>query len=314
MIKYIIFGCIALFVIYEVVKFSVFLRIAIGRYHSKKENLKTKDEKELRYLKMSLENQEWILSQNPEEITIEGYRGCRLKGHFIQAKNQQRVILAFHGWHGDWKRDFSSCAKTLLENECSILLVEQRAHGESGGKHIGFGVLERFDCKKWTEYAYNRFGNDVPVYLYGVSMGASTVLMASSLSLPRNVKGIIADCGFTSPYSMVIRYAEQILKKGEYPDAYIVNLLCKKTAGYEFKEYSTLDALKECKLPVLFIHGKADAFVPYSMTLENYQQCPSRKALFLVEGADHCRSFYINSKEYMRKMASFFSWKLPKTV
>ena len=310
LIKYIIIGFVVLFILVEIVKTFVFLKIAIGRVKERKkaEKISKKDMVEAIYQTKSQKSQEWILAQNPEEITIEGHHQTILKGHFLRAKDEKRIIIAFHGWHGSWKSDFSLCTEKFLEQGCSILLVEQRAHGRSGGKHIGFGILERYDCKKWAEYIEERFGKEMPTYLYGVSMGASTVLMASSLHLPENMKGIIADCGFTTPYQMVVRFAHKILKIGEYPDVPMVNKLCQVMAGYDFKEYSTLDAMKVCKLPVLFIHGTKDYFVPYYMTLENFHQCKARKELLLVEGAGHCRSFYMAPEEYMQKIQQFFQW------
>lgn len=314
MIKYVLIGLFLLVIIYQFLKFNLFIYLAIGRYKAKKESLKVSNKEELLYRTKSLENQEWIINQSPEEITIEGYRHCMLKGHLIEAENPNRIIIAFHGWHGSWEKDFSFATKEFLDNGCSVLLVEQRAHGASGGRHIGFGILERFDCRCWTQYITNRYEGKLPIYLYGVSMGASTVLMASGLKLPNSVKGIIADCGFTTPYNMILRYAQVILQRGEYPDVPVVNYLCRKRAGYDFKEYSTLEAMKENNLPVLFVHGLKDGFVPYYMTLENFHQCKARKELFLVEGADHCRSFYKNPSEYMRKIAAFFSWGDVKVV
>lgn len=310
MVKYIVLGFVVLFILVEIVKIFVFLKVATGRVKERRkaEKISQKDVLEAIYQTKSQKNQEWILAQNPEEIEIEGYHETTLKGHFLRAQEEQRIIIAFHGWHGSWKSDFALCAKKFLEQGCSILLVEQRAHGKSGGKHIGFGILERYDCKAWAQYIAERFGKEKPAYLYGVSMGASTVLMASGLRLPENIKGIIADCGFTTPYQMVVRFAHKILKRGEYPDVPMVNKLCHVMAGYDFKEYSTLEAMKVCKLPVLFIHGTKDYFVPYYMTLENFHQCRARKELFLVEGAGHCRSFYTAPEEYMQKIQQFFHW------
>lgn len=307
---YFIVTVVALFVVNQVIKFSMFLLIAIGRVKEQKgfDKINKRDLLEAVYQQKIRQKQEWILAQNPEEITIRGYHDTKLTGHYLKAEKEERILLAFHGWRSNWRKDFALCVPRFLEQNCSVILVEQRAHGRSGGRHIGFGILERHDCKKWTEYLLDRFGADLPVYLYGVSMGASTVLMASSLDLPGNVKGIIADCGFTKPYQMVLRFARKILKMGEYPNVPVVNKLCHFTAGYDFKEYSTLDAMKVCKIPVLFIHGTKDNFVPYYMTLENFNQCHCRKELFLVEGADHCRSFYVAPEEYMLKIEQFFGW------
>lgn len=132
--------------------------------------------------------------------------------------------------------------------------------------------------------------------------------MAGGQELPENVKGIIADCGFTTPYDMVVEYAKKFMRKGEYPDVPRVNWLCAKKAGYDLKDYSTLDAMKVCQLPVFFIHGKEDDFVPYHMTLQNYHQCKAKKELMLVEGAGHCRSYFADQTSYLHRIISFFAW------
>lgn len=310
MLEIIILSVAALFLLFQIVKIIVFLNVAIGRVKEKR-NQKEKlsaDVNEAVFQNSFIESQKWLLEQDIEEIRIQGHRNVTLAGHFVPAQNQKRIVVAFHGWRSNWKKDFALCVKSFQEQGCSVLLVEQRAHGLSGGKHIGFGILERHDCKYWTEYLTQRFGNEMSIYLYGVSMGASTVLMASSLKLPATVKGVIADCGFTTPYNMLVRSAHIILKEGEYPDVPIVNKLCNWLAGYNLKEYSTLDAMKVSKLPTLFIHGVKDRFVPYYMTLENYHMCTAKKELLLVSGADHCRSFYTEPETYMQKIRSFFAW------
>jgi len=92
----------------------------------------------------------------------------------------------------------------------------------------------------------------LPVYLSGVSMGASTVLMATELDLPSQVKGVIADCGFTTPYEMVGIFAKNMMHMKNLSIVDSVNELCKKKAGYDFKECSTLDAMKKCRIPIFF--------------------------------------------------------------
>lgn len=308
MIQTVIMLIVALFVLYEIVKIMIFLHVAIGRVKEKKHEREKFPAEDACYQKQYIESQEWLLQQNAEEIRICGHRNTQLIGHYLPAENPQRILLAFHGWRSNWKKDFSLCAKSFQEQGCSILLVEQRAHGRSGGKHIGFGILERYDCKYWAEYLYKTYGKDMPIYLYGMSMGASTVLMASSLKLPQNVKGVIADCGFTTPYKMLVRSAHEILKEGEYPDVPIIDKLCTWIAGYSFREYSTLEAMKVSKLPTFFIHGLKDRFVPYYMTLENYHMCVARKELLLVDGADHCRSYFMQPETYMGKIRKFFNW------
>jgi hypothetical protein len=200
-------------------------------------------------------------------------------------------------------------AKGLYDKKSTVLLVEQRAHGKSGGKYIGFGILERYDCIRWTDYICMSI-KKLPIYLSGVSMGASTVLMASGMKLPKRVKGIIADCGFTTPYDMVMLSAKKFIniKSNLVKVVDAVNEMVKKKAGYDLREYSTLDAMRKCKIPVFFAHGTGDDFVPYEMTVKNYETCHSRKKLFIGKGAAHTECFKSEPQRYMEELTLFFQW------
>ena len=132
-----------------------------------------------------------------EDVFITTKDGLRLHGRYYETAPGAPVQILFHGYRSNALRDFSGGLQLALESGCNALLVDQRAHGASGGKCLSFGVLERRDCLEWIEYVNERFGRDEPVVPVGVSMGAATVLMASGLELPENVVGIIADCGYT---------------------------------------------------------------------------------------------------------------------
>lgn len=248
----------------------------------------------------------WMEGMNPEKAVIESRDGLKLKGYYLEAENPKRIAALFHGWRGSWGHDFGPCIRWLYEEGTSLLLVDQRAQGESEGRYMGFGVLEREDCHAWMDWLIKRNQGGLPVYLYGVSMGAATVLMAAGEELPGDVKGIIADCGFTSPYEMVYRFGKMNFKLTEHPVMDQLNWLFKRRAGYGLKEYSTLEAMGHCRVPVLFIHGKADTFVPYEMTVRNYEACTAQKKLLLVEGADHCMSYLKDEEAYKEALKELF--------
>lgn len=253
----------------------------------------------------------WIQTfKERQEISIVADDGVTLVGHYLKHPEAKRIVVMFHGWRGSWDGDFGSFGKALYERKSSLLLVEQRAHGRSGGKYIGFGVKERYDCKRWVEYIAKQSGNSqLPIYLAGVSMGAATVLMATELQLPKQVKGVIADCGFTTPYEMVRIFAKKVMKIEEMFITEAVNRICKKVAGYSFKECSTLSAMRKCKIPVFFVHGTNDNFVPYEMSKRNFEACRAKKYFLSIEGADHVESFLVNPKQYMNALEEFFLWK-----
>ncbi|MBE6798468.1 MAG: alpha/beta hydrolase [Ruminococcaceae bacterium] len=240
-----------------------------------------------------------------ETVKVDSYDGLQLTGHLYKAKDQKRVIIAMHGWRSSWEMDFGAAVKFYNEQGCTVIYADQRGQNDSDGEYIGFGILERYDCEKWAEYAVSRFGTEVPIYLLGVSMGAATVLMASGLELPEQVKGIIADCGFTSPKAIWQHIVDNNLKlhsKLSYP---IINRIVKRVASFEGDEYSTLDAMEVNTRPILFIHGSDDNFVPLKMSVDNYLACKAKKDMLIVPGAGHGMSYITDSGAYERAVRRF---------
>ncbi|MBE6648122.1 MAG: alpha/beta hydrolase [Ruminococcaceae bacterium] len=240
-----------------------------------------------------------------ESVGITCFDGTKLIGHIYPCENAKRIIIAMHGWRSSYGEDFGMMADFFNQNQCTVLYVEQRGQGQSGGDYMGFGLIERFDCLDWVRYANERF--KLPIYLAGVSMGAATVLMASDLEMPETVKGIIADCGFTSPHAIWKHVANNNMKLAYGIIGKIADDMCKRKIQIGTKDYSAIDSLKSTKIPVLFIHGTDDHFVPITMTYENYKACSSPKKLLVVPGADHAMSFYIAPDEYKKAVISFWN-------
>lgn len=247
----------------------------------------------------------FLRERNTEKVEIIGYCGVRLAGHILHSTSPRRLVIAVHGWRGSWCRDFGIISEFWLSTDTTVLYVEQRGQQGSGGDSITFGLCERFDIKEWVSWAEKRFP-DIPIYLCGVSMGASSVLMSSSLGLPHRVHGIIADSGFTSPVEI---WRHVIGRKLHLPYALYSRAAdreCVKRTGQSADSCSTLTALSHCSIPVLFIHGEEDSFVPIEMTYRNYYACPSPKRLFVVPGANHCMSYYVDPAGYEKEMVSFW--------
>ena len=229
-----------------------------------------------------------------------------LTGHFFPCENQKRVIIAFHGWRSSWSYDYGMISEFWQNNGCSVLYAEQRGQNNSGGEHMGFGLTERYDCLEWIKWITENLGEDVPIYLAGISMGAATVLMASSLMLPKNVCGIMADCGFTSPKEIWKHVARKNLHMAYGIRGILADAICRRKISMGSGDYSTVEALKNTNVPVLFIHGSDDKFVPVEMTFENYKACASPKRLLIVCGADHAMSYYVNKDEYEKSVLEFW--------
>lgn len=241
---------------------------------------------------------DWLRTQKTEEVCVTSFDGLKLAGILLPCENARGTLICFHGWRGGPVADFGYTLRMYHELGLNVLLVHQRAQGKSDGKHMTFGVLERRDVHAWVRWHTERFGEDVPILLAGLSMGATTVLMACGEPFDGNVRGVFADCGFTTPKGICtsVSRAIHLPPKLFVP---VVGLFVRCTAGFGLSDYSTLDAMEKMTLPVLFAHGEADAFVPCEMTRRNYEACASAdKTLLLVPGAKHGQSFPVAPERY----------------
>ena len=241
-----------------------------------------------------------------EIVTIYGRDGEKLVGHWHHQAGDVRVIIAMHGWRSSWHKDFGPIADFWHANGCSVLYAEQRGQNNSGGKYMGFGMTERYDCLKWIAWVNAQTETPMPLYLAGISMGASTVLMTGGFSLPDNVCGIMADCGFTSAHAIWKHVVDGTTHFSYDFHKKLVEDICRKRIQMGAEDYTTLDAMKENKVPVLFIHGTDDTFVPIAMTYENYKACTAPKRLFVVPGATHAMSYMVDPKGYEETVTSFW--------
>ena len=242
-----------------------------------------------------------------ETVKIVSHDGISLIGHYYPCENAERIIIAFHGWRSSWNYDYGLISEFWHNNGCSVIYVEQRGQNNSGGDYMGFGLMERYDCIDWINWVICRCGRFVPIYLAGISMGAATVLMASDLDMPIKIHGIMADCGFTSPKAIWKHVAQNNLHIRYGVKSIMADAICKKKINLASDDHSTLDALSKTDIPILFVHGSDDKFVPVSMTYENYKACASEKRLLIVPGADHAMSYYTEKENYENAVLNF--WK-----
>jgi fermentation-respiration switch protein FrsA (DUF1100 family) len=256
-----------------------------------------------RHYPIAKEGRRWLEGMPYINVYIKSFDGLRLYGALLE-NYSDKIVICVHGFTGSGKKDFASLAQAYYKNGYNVLLVDNRAHGQSEGKYVGFGVLDRLDLRNWVKYVINRFGSNVQVFLHGISMGAAAVLMASSI-MPKNVRGIIADCGFTSVYEIF----EYVLKRDyhlpKFPIIYLTNIMSKIRAGYGYKDVNTTAEIARSDIPILFIHGENDEFVPLWMTMKNYSHCKAYKELFIVRESEHAESHYIDKKGYERRILTF---------
>ncbi len=253
------------------------------------------------------EAQTWLREHTAEHPSITSFDGLKLSALYIpsELERPKGTLIAFHGYRSLATIDFALEAKFLHDLGYRLLLPYQRSHGESQGKYITYGVKERFDCRDWANYARQRFGEE-DIFLLGISMGASTVLMAAGTDLPETVRGIVGDCGFTSPWDIMRHVSQRDFKLPSFPLMNLLDLLAKRLAGFSLKGADTRKALGASTLPVLFLHGAADDFVPVYMTQENTRACAGEKELYLVPGAGHAQSFSTDPQGCGDRMARFF--------
>ena len=246
-----------------------------------------------------------------ERITIESHDGLKLAGHLFAVENPRGLVLMAHGYRSSAPFDFSGAVQDFNALGLSCLLMDQRAHGYSEGKYIGFGAAERYDVVKWAQYAEKRWP-DLPVVMDGVSMGAATVVMGCSVGYPKNVRAIIADCGYTTPGAICRRTLKRWFKLPPFPVYYAAKVFVKLMAGYDLDGVSTEEAirkmLRENPIPVLFAHGKKDDFVPCTMSEENYALFGETglAELFLVDNADHGLAYVRDKAGYTEALMRLF--------
>lgn len=240
-----------------------------------------------------------------ETVTISAQDGTKLAARYYHIRDGAPLQIQFHGYKGNALRDFCGGNKLARESGQNTLLVDQRAHGKSGGTTITFGVRERLDCLCWVEYASQRFGSDTPVFLSGVSMGAATVLMASELELPANVVGIIADCPYSSPEAIIRKVCQQDMHLPPVLVMPYLRLGARLFGHFDLREASAVQAVRNTNIPILLLHGEDDRFVPCEMSREIFDACTGEKTRITFPGAGHGLSYIVDTETYSEAVSRF---------
>ena len=252
---------------------------------------------------------QWLREHHAAEVSVRSFDGLTLRGQWVPAENAMATIILFHGYRSHHLQDFAEIYDYYRSLGLNLLLVRQRSQGKSEGKYITFGVKERRDVLSWIDFHNRTHGVD-NVYLGGMSMGASTVLFAAGEELPPNVRGITADCGFSSPAEIL----SHIIKKDfRLPPKLVLPLMevwARVLGGFSFYECNSRDTLSRAKVPILFIHGKADEFVPFWMSEVGYAACASEKEIHLIDDAGHGRSYLHEPERLRNALADFFKRNL----
>lgn len=269
------------------------------------------------YAPLMQDRKAFMLAQDHREVSQVSFDNLKLHATFFPALDEyvdktdvaagkKRAVICFHGYTSKGMSDYIGLSDYYLKRGYAMLLPDARAHGESEGEYIGFGCLDRKDALVWIRWVIQELGEDVEIILHGTSMGGATVLMASGLELSPQVKGIVSDCGFTSPKEVFTHVLNSMYHLPAFPVIQGADIMNRKLAGYGMDECNAKREVARAKVPILFIHGSNDTFVPARMCDEIYDCCASPKKKLIVEGAAHAESYYKDTEKYEQALNEFF--------
>ncbi len=239
-----------------------------------------------------------------QKLEISSADGLTLSGRLI--KNPRRaadkLLVAVHGYRGSGLADFGGQSEYWFDRGFDIFLPDNRAHGQSEGEYIGFGVTDGEDLLLWLKCLTKQTRADI--YISGISMGCATVLSVAD-KLPAQVKGVVADCGFLS----VKRQFRDLIGLCPLPLMTMLRAICRRRAGFDFYRLDTTKSVAKSRAPIIFIHGGGDKFVRPYMSKLNYEACGVKKQLLIVEGAGHPKSHFVAPRLYEDSIDRFFGWE-----
>lgn len=242
-----------------------------------------------------------------EETEITSNDGLTLRADFLRGRSDTDVTVIFcHGYKSNTAHDFAAMYDFYHETGYNLMYVHMRAHGKSDGKYIGFGVLDRFDMQLWAKKAVELFPG-TSIFLHGMSMGAATIMQCADLEMPDAVCGIIADCGFSNINEVFRNLIGGMYYLPATPFVDIFELVNRRTAGYGFNDADSVRSLQSSRLPLLYICGDRDRFVPLDMAMRIYNACTQDKELLIVEGGGHAASFMLENEKYTQLVTGFIN-------
>lgn len=245
-----------------------------------------------------------------DELTLEHY--IQFNGDTLYAREYRIVprtdkwVIAVHGYRSTGKRDMAFPAMTFSKAGYNVLVPDLRSHGKSTGNVIGMGWLDRLDIEEWIRHLVEKHPS-ADITLFGGSMGAATIMMASGDELPKQVTSIIADCGYSSVYDEFKEMLTSAMHLPAGPILFFADVFAKKRVGFSLKEASCLTQLKKNTLPALFIHGTGDKFVPHKMIYENLEATKGVKESLLIEKAPHLSSWIYDESAYFDTVFQFLN-------
>ncbi|SHG70095.1 alpha/beta hydrolase [Ornithinibacillus halophilus] len=248
---------------------------------------------------------QWVREQDFEELEVTSFDDLKLQGYLLEAeKPTNKLVIMAHGYLGNGSQMGLYGQYYYEELGYHFFTADARGHGSSEGDYYGFGWHDRLDYLKWIDLLINKLGPDTEIVLHGLSMGAATVLMTSGEELPENVKVVVADSPYTSVKDLFSYQITRMFHLPPFPVLDTTSLVSKIRAGYSFTEATALEQVKQVDLPILYIHGDADTFVPTEMTTELYENTPNAE-MVTFENANHGEAFAISEEKYIEVLTTF---------
>lgn len=243
-----------------------------------------------------------------KKVSIQTFDGLTLRGRYYEISPDAPIEIMMHGYQGNSERDLSGGIFRAMNIGHNVLIYDHRGSGKSDGRIITFGINESRDCRSWINYVLTEINPDAKIILSGVSMGGATAMITAGYDdLPDNVVGIVADCGYTSAKAII----KKVMRDMKLPAGLLypfVQLGARIYGRFNIDEFSPIDQVKKAKMPIIFVHGDKDDFVPIEMSKENYEACGSKvKKLLIIKGAAHGLAYPIAKDEYLKELKEFFA-------
>ena len=247
-----------------------------------------------------------VFEKECEDVYVRSFDGLMLHARYYHIKDGAPVDIGFHGYRATAIRDFCVGANASFARGHNMLLVDERGLGKSDGSTITMGIKEHKDALCWVNYIVDRFGDDIKIVLYGVSMGAASVVMATGLRLPDNVKGVIADCPYNSPVDIILHVAKKTMNLPRFVVLSLSVIAARIYGGFNLLETTCDKAVRKAKIPVLVIHGEDDRYVPCCMSEAIEKANPDMVKRYTFPNAGHGISYFADKKRYSDLVEEFF--------
>ena len=245
------------------------------------------------------------------ELEVTSFDGLKLKGYLLEG-NPKEIVICVHGYKSGMEEDFCDKLKIYRDRGTTVLLVNDRAHGNSEGRYLGFSELDRFDVAKWVD-KLNEMYDEPRIYLHGVSMGGATVIHCADMKL-KNVRGIIDDCGFNSILGISKALIVDMYHLPYFPIGYLAWFWAKILNRVDFNKSIGEECVRRADVPIVFIHGKNDSFVPTWMSESMYKACTAPKELHLIDNCGHAAAYICAPLEYTAAVNRLLDGKIEDKI